>query len=295
MPNFNEVTRDFIEYPIYYYDVTYSMSLPVRGIGGAAGVIMNGWDPINLVPSLVHVSAAGELSVAGSISATTSATATAAAPVYVEGSTDALSMDLGGALRVTGTISASSTVKSTAAAPSYVEGSSNPFSSDLAGGLRVTGAFFQVTQPVSLASSPNPSNLDVALSTRTKPSDQQHVIVDSSASVAVTGPLTDTQLRLTPVPVSGTVTATTGGLTDTQLRATPVPVSGTVTATTGGLTDAELRADAILVYVDPSIPVQIADNGQRIANMLAAQSLMVARAGVSGFVPLIEIPGFLAG
>lgn len=36
----------------------------------------------------------------------------------------------------------------------------------------------------------------------------------------VTGPLTDTQLRATPVPVSGP-------LTDAQLRATPVGVSGT--------------------------------------------------------------------
>lgn len=43
--------------------------------------------------------------------------------------------------------------------------------------------------------------------------------------------LTDTQLRATPVPVSGTVS--TGGLTDAQLRATPVPVSGTVTANAG--------------------------------------------------------------
>lgn len=42
-------------------------------------------------------------------------------------------------------------------------------------------------------------------------------------SVPVTGPLTDAQLRATPVPVSGTVA--TGGLTDTELRATPVPVS----------------------------------------------------------------------
>lgn len=47
----------------------------------------------------------------------------------------------------------------------------------------------------------------------------------------VSGPLTDTQLRATPVPVSGTVA--TGGLTDTQLRAVAVPVSGTVTANVG--------------------------------------------------------------
>jgi hypothetical protein len=76
----------------------------------------------------------------------------------------------------------------------------------------------QATEITSLA------NLDVLLSTRTKPADQQHVIVDSSAAIAVTGPLTDTQLRATPVPVSGTV-ATTGSLTDTQLRATPVSVT----------------------------------------------------------------------
>ena len=54
-------------------------------------------------------------------------------------------------------------------------------------------------------------------------------------------------------PISGTVTANTGlsqPLTDTQLRATPVPVSGTVTADTGlsqPLTDTQLRASAILV------------------------------------------------
>lgn len=52
--------------------------------------------------------------------------------------------------------------------------------------------------------------------------------------------LSDTQLRATPVPVSGTVT--TGGLTDTQLRATPVPVSG-------GLTDTQIRATALPVSV----------------------------------------------
>ena len=50
--------------------------------------------------------------------------------------------------------------------------------------------------------------------------------VGVSGSVAVTGPLTDTQLRASAVPVSGP-------LTDTQLRATAVPVSGTVTITDG--------------------------------------------------------------
>src|SRR5262249_39684054 len=98
----------------------------------------------------------------------------------------------------------------------------------------VSGTFFQATQPISATSLPLPANavqetggnlaaiaakdfatqttlalikaktdnLDAALSTRTKPADQQHVIIDSSTSIAVTGPLTDTQLRATAVPVT---------------------------------------------------------------------------------------------
>lgn len=49
-----------------------------------------------------------------------------------------------------------------------------------------------------------------------------------TGTLAVTGALTDAQLRAVAVPVSGTVT--TGGLTDAEIRATPLPVSGTVTA-----------------------------------------------------------------
>lgn len=94
----------------------------------------------------------------------------------------------------------------------------------------VSGTFFQATQPVSgpltdaqlrtsavpvsLSSTPLPTdaatqttlalikaktdNLDVALSTRTKAADQQHVLIDSPTG------LTDTQLRATAVPVSAT-------------------------------------------------------------------------------------------
>lgn len=49
--------------------------------------------------------------------------------------------------------------------------------------------------------------------------------VSISGSVAVTGPLTDAQLRASPVPVSGTVSATQG--------TSPWVVSGTVTVTDG--------------------------------------------------------------
>jgi hypothetical protein len=79
--------------------------------------------------------------------------------------------------------------------------------------IAVTGTFWQATQPVSGTF--------------------------WQATQPVSGPLTDTQLRATPVPVSGSVSITgsvvvTGPLTDTQLRATPVPISGTVAATQSG-------------------------------------------------------------
>lgn len=114
----------------------------------------------------------------------------------------------------------------------------------------VTGTFWQATQPVSGTVSINavPAGTNVI----------GHVIVDTAPTTAVTGPLTDTQLRATAVPVSGTVTAT-GPLTDTQLRATAVPVSGTVTAT-GPLTDTQLRASDVPVSVS-NTPHVICDSG----------------------------------
>lgn len=55
-------------------------------------------------------------------------------------------------------------------------------------------------------------------------------------SITVSGPLTDTQLRATPVPISGTVsTGFSQPLTDTQLRATAVVVSPNVTRGLGNV------------------------------------------------------------
>jgi len=63
-----------------------------------------------------------------------------------------------------------------------------------------------------------------------------------TAPLSVTGPLTDAELRATPVDVD---TGLLQALTDAQLRATPVPISGSIT--TNGLTDAELRASPVAV------------------------------------------------
>lgn len=87
------------------------------------------------------------------------------------------------------------------------------------------------------------------------------ILAKLNASVAVTGPLTDTQLRAALVPVTGPLTdtqlratavAVNGPLTDTQLRATAVAISGTVAvsgsvAVTGPLTDTQIRATALPV------------------------------------------------
>jgi hypothetical protein len=83
----------------------------------------------------------------------------------------------------------------------------------------------------------------------------QPVSIASVPSHPVTGPLTNTELRATAVPVSGTVTANTGltPLTDTQLRATAVPVSLASVpshAVTGPLTDTQLRATAVTSSVN---------------------------------------------
>lgn len=91
------------------------------------------------------------------------------------------------------------------------------------------------------------------------------VIASDQDALAVTGPLTDAQLRAVAVPVSGTVTAS-GPLTDAQLRAVPVPVSGTVSVTepvtvdgtvgVSGAVDTELPAAAALTdnMANPTVP-----------------------------------------
>lgn len=113
-----------------------------------------------------------------------------------------------------------------------------------------------------------------------------------SGIVSATGPLTDAELRATPIPVSGTVTAT-GPLTDTQLRATAVPVSGTV-AVTGPLTDTQIRATALPVSnanlpavgqkaMAASVPVVLAsDQSARLASATTLQTISAGGSAAAG-------------
>src|SRR5438876_7697414 len=100
-----------------------------------------------------------------------------------------------------------------------------------------------------------------------------HADVDNfPASQAVTGPLTDAQLRAAAVPVdaSGATVPVSGPLTSAQLAALePLTVSGPLTdaqlgarlplSVAGPLTDAQLRASA--VPVSGSGVFHIDDNG----------------------------------
>lgn len=98
--------------------------------------------------------------------------------------------------------------------------------------ITVDGVFFQTTQPVSIA-----------------------------ATVAVSGPLTDTQLRATPVPVSGTIAATQSGTwTTTVTQATGTNLhtvidSGTITLPTGASTSAlQTTGNSSLSSIDTKTP-----------------------------------------
>lgn len=90
------------------------------------------------------------------------------------------------------------------------------------------------------------------------------VSIKSSSTIAVTGPLTDAQLRATAVPVSGP-------LTDTQLRASAVPISGTVTATISGTPTVALDAASLAALESVTVQngagasaVNIQDGGNSI-------------------------------
>lgn len=97
---------------------------------------------------------------------------------------------------------------------------------------------------------------------------QNTVKVDSDTPVNVSGPLTNTQLRATALPVSGTVgvsgsVAVTGPVTDSQLRATALPVSGP-------LTDAQLRATALPVSGTVGVSGSVAVTGPATGAQLTA-------------------------
>jgi hypothetical protein len=86
--------------------------------------------------------------------------------------------------------------------------------------------------------------------------------LDASGNVPVSGPLTDTQLRATPVDVLGP-------LTDAELRATPVDVLGP-------LTDAELRASPVPVTFGA-----VVGDGRRVRGTIAGNAALTTVASLT--------------
>lgn len=123
------------------------------------------------------------------------------------------------------------------------------------------------------------------------PANSVSITPATGATFPVTGPLTDTLLRATPVPVSGTV-AVTGALTDALLRASPVPVSGTI-GVTGPLTDTLLRASPVPVSGTVGVSGTIPVTGPLTDSLLRATPVPISGAvavsgtvGVSGTIPV---------
>lgn len=175
--------------------------------------------------------------------------------------------DNGGSLTIDGTVAVSGTVAVT----------------DNSGSLTVdNGGTFAVQADTELTT----SDLDTGGGTDTRAVVGLALAASGGAVLAGTAnpvPISDNGGSVT---VDGTVTAT-GPLTDTQLRATAVPVSGTVTATTGGLTDTQLRATAVPVSL-ATLPALVAGS--------AAIGKLAANSGVDiGDVDVTSLPSLPAG
>lgn len=110
-------------------------------------------------------------------------------------------------------------------------------------------------------------------------------IASDQPALPVTGPLTDAELRATPVDVLGPLTdaelrasavPVSGPLTDVQLRATPVDVLGP-------LTDTELRASAVAVS-GPLTDVQLRATPVDVLGPLTDTELRATPVPVSGTI-----------
>ena len=180
--------------------------------------------------------------------ATLPAKATTSAPSFTEGQLGHLSMDLSGGIRTTGGSSggggvAQTQVRNASNAWTDVGYSSGNLNVPVQGEVSVNN-LLQVT----LDGSGNlPTVVNNTITSKLQDGAGNAITSDARGSAR--------PLAVEIVDASGAQITNFGGsagLTDTQLRATPVPVSGTVTAS-GPLTDTQLRASAVPVSL-ASVP-----------------------------------------
>ncbi len=116
-------------------------------------------------------------------------------------------------------------------------------------------------------------------------------VFTSDVTVNSTVGLTDTELRATPLPISGTITATPTGTQDVNLVSTiAVPVTGTFFQATqpvsGPLTDAQLRATPVPVATTPVMASTATIT--RVATSGSSVLLLAANANRKGFIVMTE-------
>lgn len=193
---------------------------------------------------------------------------------------------------VSGTITTSPNVNVHDGSGNTIASTGTSLNVDVTNTVPVTGTFFQATQPVSVASLPLPSgasteatlalikaktdNLDVALSTRTKPADTQIVsgTVAISGSVAVTGPLTDTQLRASAVPISAASLPLPTGAATSALQTQPGVDIGDVTVNNAsGASAVNIQDGGNSITVDGTVSTnQITSGTSTLSNISASAS-----------------------
>lgn len=208
----------------------------------------------------LKVNSDGSINVTGAISAETSAVATAAAPSYVEGTENPLSMDLSGQLRVTGGGGSSGALVNTAS-PTYGDGDTEPLSLNEKGGLRVLpqtpdGADVDLSLPAVIAgadgsgaaSNANPVPVGVAQGSTT--SGQYGPLMQGAVT---TGAPTYTNAQTSPFSLD-----TTG-----QLRVTGggVAQGSTTSGQTGNLIQAAVTTAAPTYTTAQTSPLSLTTAG----------------------------------
>lgn len=192
--------------------------------------------------------------------------------------------------------------------------------SDRAGRLlgHVTVDNFPATQPISAAALPLPTgasteatlalvkaktdNLDVALSTRLKPADTLAAVTTVGAvtsitnPVAVTGPLTDAQMRASAVPISATtlplpaLAATSTKQSDGTQKTQLVDGAGAVISSTGNALDVNLKVPVLgssLLQAGATVE----GNGSTISTLGMASAIFTITWTSTGKAPTVVIEG----
>lgn len=137
---------------------------------------------------------------------------------------------------------------------------------------------FPASQDVVVTSSTLPTGAATSALQTTANASLSSIDSKLTGPLAVTGPLTDTQLRASPVPVSGTVSVSNPGLTDTELRASPVAVSAASLPLPTGASTAALQTtgNASLSSIDSKLTAPLAVTGPLTDAQLRATPVPVS-------------------